>query len=640
MSIYRRPERARGDVGAPRWVAGKNTYEDYMQDGNVRPDLLGANVNTIPVRGATQDMYDLRTDTYNPSNGLALQVAPNLADCTNEITSQTFSDITTLRQYNLYGMRDLDANHGVRTNNSAAALVTTFSRNFLTRGQRQLSASNELTPKEYWETAGGGYGRGQGKDYCNYAFFPAVRIQDHMVEVVAYAIVYSSQALGFLPDSEYVDFQCSRPRATVKVDRALILDNNCELAIIAGLNASSPQSGSYITIVPGFAIDFLEEQFDKGRYRRECGVRGASCGLAVQAAVCGLPSILYTGYTSQVDTDVDVVSRAQEEMLATKYGPGSAANIQSYKKPFETVRIGRGMQLIENVDHTSFKLAFAITHQLPIVFPRNSSLQQPLDAFLFRMSKTGGSILATLSSNIYTVAQLEDGVAIADKKTQLFMAASITDAAALASLAALAYMAPRLRAGIKPEFLNENENIAAAIARKNTYDRTKKIEATKKGKALARAKKINPARYAKDREGAQLRKLQATYEKQQKAAAAALKKKEERVAKLARGEKMYDNPNPLQRYIENPENQQQQLVLQAKNNQKLNSITRTLTRPGAPDTKTLLDRLTRERGLIAARSSAAAARATENVPPQQMTTSATAASSPNAGNAPGSLPLH
>lgn len=481
-------------------------FEDLWKNDDVVTD-------GVKVKGEDGKTYILKdyVESTGVRPGIPLQQQSSTFD------TQFLKNIDSLANYNRFGLVNEAGDDEVSSSNDC---IKAMVEGFITRGQPPPGRAQK---RMFWEETGdaytGAYNEEQTKaNFLNYTFFPGVRIAQHVVQVIPYCVVYSSEKPGFTDGADYVAFTTSPPDSTrLFVDRELIADQNCEMSIIAALNSSRPMNDSYITFFPCIGAQQLYAASRSGKYHKDYGVRGASLGLAVQAAVCGMPSVMYTGYTAAIMPDVRI-ARSREMMERLSDSP--------------TYNIGRGMQLIESVSHMTFKVAFAVVNRIPLVFPRNSTLQQPMELVLKRIQdmNQAPNVVLTMSKNIYTIAQLEDGVSVVGAKTPLFMAASLADAATLSALAAVAYTYPainRLPANISEKQRAEfDEAVKARFSRM----REKAIASRKKAIVQSHLKKEHPQAYATELQKKKLAKLEASAAKRAVKASERMAKQKKRIA--------------------------------------------------------------------------------------------------------------
>lgn len=209
------------------------------------------------------------------------------------------------------------------------------------------------------------------------------------VRVVPFAVVASSQPWtgtyigGIQP--QYVPIQApDLGNGTVQ----LMLDvNYCKndtnlvlsvlasvLSFLPGRWASAAQGGSvqcFLTIAPAIsqsdvadfhtaACTFVREDPNQVHPRQSMAFGGASLGLAVAAAICGLPPMLYTGYLSSMGMD------------HVFYGQRTSSDALRVGIPLQALsKVILGATFVESVDDVPYKVNYAINVGMPIVIPLN-----------------------------------------------------------------------------------------------------------------------------------------------------------------------------------------------------------------------------------------------------------------------------
>lgn len=120
------------------------------------------------------------------------------------------------------------------------------------------------------------------------------------VDATGAQVIPNYQPLHTLQDT----FQ-GRQQINVMVN--YLADINAELAVAAALNSSGALNGSYLSIFPWVPDHYVRLRHHlKGKNAMH--IRGASMGAAVLAAVTGMPSVLYTGYTKNFGTSGTTVA--------------------------------------------------------------------------------------------------------------------------------------------------------------------------------------------------------------------------------------------------------------------------------------------------------------------------------------------
>lgn len=138
----------------------------------------------------------------------------------------------------------------------------------------------------------------------------------------------------------------------------------------AGYGGAAPVT-CYLTIAPALsmsaaqtfhadACNFMGENPSEVNIRQSMAFGGASLGLAVAAAICGLPPMLYTGYLSSMGMD------------HVFYGQKTSRDALRAGIPIEALsKVILGATFVESVDDVPFKVDYAINAGMPIVIPLN-----------------------------------------------------------------------------------------------------------------------------------------------------------------------------------------------------------------------------------------------------------------------------
>ncbi len=199
--------------------------------------------------------------------------------------------------------------------------------------------------------------------------------------VVASSQPWSGQYIGGL-SPQYVQLQTPDPSVQVmldvnfcKNDTNLVLSTLASvLSFLPGRWASAAQGGSvqcFLTIAPaisstdaadfhGAACTFMGEDPSQVNPRQSMAFGGASLGLAVAAAICGLPPMLYTGYLSSMGMD------------HVFYGQRVSSDALRVGIPLKALsKVILGATFVESVDDVPHKVNLAIDIGMPIVIPLN-----------------------------------------------------------------------------------------------------------------------------------------------------------------------------------------------------------------------------------------------------------------------------
>jgi hypothetical protein len=328
-----------------------------------------------------------------------------------------------------------------------------------------------------------------GQGFINWTLFPVVfggKSDAAKVSVAPYMVLVTDRPIEnqarFIPgrrtraikpyETLLVPSRAPKQFTKAFIDTSFIsTTKDTELAIRAGLSDVSCPAEVFVTIFP-----FVTDDVFEGRLRQlaEYGatdksvwaLHGASLGLAIAAAVAGLPPMMYTGFLGQLGMGRTLSEQSETGMASTLLG----AN------------------LIENVDLVEFKATWACVNRWPIIVPMSSQYRRPLDDVLTqvgnamltyqprkdydgvpnpayqgpgnRIQTYGAKIgaygelsnqtpgeLATKYSGmgwfqqmqkaIYTAQEMNMGLDFTTEGSYIIVASSFTEAAALASLASL-----------------------------------------------------------------------------------------------------------------------------------------------------------------------------------------------------------
>lgn len=149
---------------------------------------------------------------------------------------------------------------------------------------------------------------------------------------------------------------------------------------------------------------------------------GPSLGLAVAAAIMGMPQIMYTGYLKAM-----IPNRLLDN--TPNYLRGTNAPPAALKE------VGATLNIVESVDMLTLKCAYAINQQWPLIIPYVSSLEYPLEKLLSDRFGASNKFLYHISRAIYTSALMNDAIPYAGFQTTLLMAGNLMDTAALSVMA-------------------------------------------------------------------------------------------------------------------------------------------------------------------------------------------------------------
>jgi len=237
-----------------------------------------------------------------------------------------------------------------------------------------------------------------GTNFLNWSLFPVVFTSQQRdvpaVQVAPYMCLVTSQAIGqaqFIPSNtrgagNYAQFTLPRGPAmnpiNVAFDTTFVVknSNDTKLAIMAALQDVNGPDIVYITIFPFVTPGAFEKRVKLFRQfsipqDQVWSFAGPSLGLAVAAAVAGLPPMMYTGFLSQIGPGITLTGSTSTGTDATLMG----ANI------------------VENIDLVEYKAAWACSNRYPICVPMSSTYLMPLTETLARI---GGQMLITTRDGV------------------------------------------------------------------------------------------------------------------------------------------------------------------------------------------------------------------------------------------------
>ena len=399
----------------------------------------------------------------------------------------------------------------------SAIAITEFSLNPI--GQREASYNDDIQffqhrfqfrnqqksvqdPRRYmWENDS----KPQGAPQCflNYAYFPVTRRETgrdgvQAVKVSAMMVIYSSHPVPNMV-AHATNYRRWKTPTTqwgggseLWVDFALIGDDNAYRSIESAVNTMNPVSGSYITFAPCLAHNIArvamettagELSNDASMFRRYFLINGSSLGLAVCAAIAGMPSILYSGFINTIE--------------------GPSTKLEGSIKTGHAVQVGPTTSIVESVTDLGYKCYYSMTNQEPLVIPFTSWNNQPIRSLLEKVGSASeaNQLYLNMVDAMVTTDRLENGLSYMEKVSPLLCAKTLSEVNFLASLAFYAYhYAPRSDAK-----LNTEASPRAALARLNhaqpllgrNVDRiafmrsvaAKKVRKSKKGSKKAKKSK-------------------------------------------------------------------------------------------------------------------------------------------------------
>lgn len=332
---------------------------------------------------------------------------------------------------------------------------------------------------------------GANKSGFNYTFFPCTRVSfqketnSQKVDVNSFMVVYSSrpltamyEAMGFAPD--FVPYtMMSDPGVTISIDMRLIGDQNSQKAIAAAVETVRPQNGWFLAFFPAVEPELVRygmEWSKKNIYMQETGpawqerpgernkemaarfvgknmdpeaymnwstrywrISGDSLGLAVAAAIAGLPSIHYTGYMAEFGA---------RERLGDRFQMGGAG---SHTSLMRTLPQGA---LIDSVDNIAWKALYCAVNSLPICIPltaaNSMNLLQlitiaangfPVDsASPGRLPAARNALFIQIAQKAYTVDMGQEGVDYLATASPVLFVKTFQDVVHLSNLASAAYL--------------------------------------------------------------------------------------------------------------------------------------------------------------------------------------------------------
>lgn len=293
--------------------------------------------------------------------------------------------------------------------------------------------------------------------FCNVTAFPTVAyvpkkaVAETEAVVIPIGVMYSSFEMapsqeGPLYDvspTQYKEFVCD-DGTKVNVDLQYFgSGSSIRASVAASLNSFRPLEGSYLTIFPLVKSDF----FRNWDLTYGWSIQGSSLGLAIAAAIRGCPTMMYTGYFSQMGTSSDAVYR---------YDP-YAPKADGYSDNWQDVNLGRPLVLasnarsglragtriantVEYVQDIGVKAAFAFIHGLPLIMPYYSESRQDVQKILEsqRISQPRYQGQYFMSQGFYTPELALDGVDYFQSITPVLLA---NDPYAVTVMASYAYMA-------------------------------------------------------------------------------------------------------------------------------------------------------------------------------------------------------
>jgi hypothetical protein len=259
-----------------------------------------------------------------------------------------------------------------------------------------------------------------------------------MLRVCPFRVVATSWPWQPAGDSDYTpsyrqvtinrNFSDSTVTMQIYIDTKYLADDgNTYMSILASVLAVLPfrwagsiqQTGNnmgtlevYITIAPAISEASYEEHVsdcvrimgDMAPMGDACfAFEGASLGLAVMAAIMGMPPIMYTGYNSQVGTDQILTDDPDQ--------------------PIQQVALGANF--VEPVDDVEHKVSAAVQMGVPLIIPLNVSwYTEPTRQALYRgvsralgLDKGRKTLLALAARKFAYPVQMQKTIALANNTT-------------------------------------------------------------------------------------------------------------------------------------------------------------------------------------------------------------------------------
>ena len=277
------------------------------------------------------------------------------------------------------------------------------------------------------------------------------------------------------------------------MDMSMTGDADTKKSLISSINLCMPKRGSYVWIMPVdndslmSNIDILGAQAVSGMSRAQLAemnnadtpdwhafvqeyyakagsyfqLGGASLGLGAIAAFMNAPRCVYTGFVRRLVPDyitkrdtkytdnrgADEMAAEYERNIVNKdpkwlrlQGKYNQSVLQDEdpllsKRHTGIVRVSRGSDLVEEVDMLSYKCAWALTTEYPLVIPYLTNMGKPLGQILNSSKFKGEHYLLSLMPNAYSEVQLEEGIKYEDTMTPVLIACTVAEAYQLGTLA-------------------------------------------------------------------------------------------------------------------------------------------------------------------------------------------------------------
>lgn len=306
-----------------------------------------------------------------------------------------FLDPSEYRNSMELSLSDMSLHHVVRSNINQNNVPKANRRNF-------RESYEQLTYR--YQTEGQSMGNRDGdpqdlllewdhnRNFFHWTMFPVVRRSgtkdNRSVTIVPYIVIYSSDpatntlGTGRMNYENWSGFTSGYRRGVqnrggnMKVDTRFVdrTDVHAIASIYAAIQNSSPLAGTYLTIVPW--IDQGVSVSPNQNMTEEYKFGGASLGMAVFAAITGMPTAFYTGYLKYIHPNMKFATNtneaAQLEFLAKQ------GDLHGGTPPLaDTTRVMLQMNMIEPVSLIPVKTAYAIAHNTwPLIIPNNTGWQK------------------------------------------------------------------------------------------------------------------------------------------------------------------------------------------------------------------------------------------------------------------------
>lgn len=307
--------------------------------------------------------------------------------------------------------------------------------NMLLRGQ----VENNTQKDRRWET-----NYNNNTDFFNYARFPCVIHWQEgkvgRVNPVGYIVAYSSFEPTAGPDGNHailphkpnwVDVTLSpddrgntKTQNTIKVDNTLIGDTNCMKSLIASLQNTFPMDGAYVYMWPDVGDDVRNANTIFHHTHRH-KVSGASCGMAMFAAVSGWSAAYYTGFIRYIipGYEYERNSGYKNAMVQANLRERSGNSVLQHAAVQKmgnydvvgssVVPVVKQLNFVETIQDLAFKVTFAISIGAPLIFPAFNEMNMSTESALNHASNqaTMRQWLSVMPL-VYTMSMSQDGIPV------------------------------------------------------------------------------------------------------------------------------------------------------------------------------------------------------------------------------------